>query len=70
MIIDNIEMFPHPTIPRRKLLHVEIGGNTFTGSFDYNLPSFLTCIGEMGKFFAVKAGRMKESEAGLTKRLN
>lgn len=70
MIITDIAIFPHPTIPRRKILHVEIQGSTFTGSFEHHLPSFLTCIGELGKFVAVINGKMKESEAGLTKRLN
>lgn len=59
---------------QRSLAHVnawifmiEIGDNKFTGYFDQNFGSFITMVTECAKFFAIRAGKLRVRDAGLTR---
>ena len=46
--------------------HMEVGGNKFTGYFD-DFGGFITMVTECAKFFAIKAGKLRPRDAGLTR---
>lgn len=57
----------------RSLMHVrawkfeiEITENKFTGYFE-DFGSFITMITECAKFFAIRAGKLRVRDAGLTR---
>lgn len=59
---------------KRSLLHthawvltVEVNGDTFTGYFEQNLGSYLAAVRECGAYFAVRAGKLKLEDSGLTR---
>jgi hypothetical protein len=46
--------------------HMEINGCKFTGYFD-DFGGFITMVTECAKFFAIKAGKLRPRDAGLTR---
>lgn len=51
---------------RTWVMHVEISGFKFTGEFA-DLGGFMTAVGEMAQFFAVKMGVMKANKQTTTR---
>lgn len=57
----------------RSMLHgsawqfkIEIGDNKFTGYFD-DFGGFVTMVTECAKFFAIRAGKLRVRDAGMTR---
>lgn len=45
---------------------IEINGNKFTGYFE-DFGGFITMVTECAKFFAIRAGKLRVKDAGLTR---
>lgn len=48
------------------VFQVEIGENKFTGYFE-DFGGFITMVTECAKFFAIRAGKLRVKDAGLTR---
>ena len=67
MRIDDIKLSRSLLHVRAWVLTVEVNGDKFTGYFEENLGSFLAAVREMGAYFAVRAGKVKPEDSGLTR---
>lgn len=47
---------------------IEINDNKFTGYFD-DFGGFITMVTECAKFFAIRAGKLRVKDAGLTRQV-
>lgn len=45
---------------------IEVNDNKFTGYFD-DFGGFITMVTECAKFFAIRAGKLRVKDAGLTR---
>lgn len=70
MIIDNIVLERSPVhAVGIYVLHIEAGGNKFSGYFEANIPSFVTCVTDAAKYFAVRHGLLKNKDARATREI-
>ena len=67
MKIDNILIQPSPVHDKGTfVLHIEIGGNKYTGYFD-TFPTFLIAVKDAAGYFAVRQGLIKGKHAQTTR---
>lgn len=50
------------------LFMIEINDNKFTGYFD-DFGGFITMVTECAKFFAIRAGKLRVKDAGMTRQV-
>lgn len=48
------------------VFHIEIADNKFTGYFN-DFGGFITMVTECAKFFAIRAGKLRVKDAGMTR---
>lgn len=66
MKIQDVSVQRSATMPGAWVFHMEINGYKFTGFFD-DFGGFITMVTECAKFFAIKAGKLRPKDAGLTR---
>ncbi len=70
MIIDDIFVKRSPVHASKTwVLHIEIGGFTYSGYFD-TFAGFLSAVTDAGGFFAVKMSKARADQVKTTRPLN